>query len=737
MAISEQELKNFNFSAGMNTELGLVNTDEKTAKNLENVELGPDGSAERRSGLAFFDPTLKDSDPMDITGQRSQAGWQYPATSAQMLRLVHDNKVKDFLAVSGANEDVAGPYPSITVKELTNGVADLEDWSTDSGTELNGLSSTDTVPVFKTRYCEIGEMFLALNPSHRVACYTDPTSVTVKSLDPNIRDPQSNIVDSFVSNNSIAYQCITSHTSGSGTEPGVGAGWPSVWRRVGGAGSEPAWVTATGYTSNIKSVWAVVDGGVLEDGAYFTHATFLGGRVWYSGCKKAPSTVYVTQPVSYQVNDSETTAQLEFCFSFNDPNSPTDSSPTAADGGSIELREAGLILATTEFREGLLMFTTKGVWAIPNAGNFNATNFDVLKISDVPCAGPDAVVKTDFGVVYFGVNSVQIVTITDNGNMVAQEISTPIRTFYNSISEFSKETSFTVYNKSEQRIYWFTTFTEPTYTTGNGPYRTVNYNAQPCAAQDILLFDFKLKAWYKYQMRKDQTITDDDLMIADAFTIIGDFGEEPTVINLAGDELQNAALDDIVASGFDGTNIQEFTVLLLTGKKTILINNDVFRYGFAHLSGDLTQDFDNLPATDDALKSTFDSEILSQHMNFTDIGHNKTAPYIHTIFRRVESGILDEGGIDITPGGCNLQFRWNWSTGTKAGPQFGTAFQAYKPGRWNIQPGDGSLPDIEVVLNRHKVQGRGRALQLRYSNDGTKRFHLLGYQLEVEATKKV
>ena len=45
MAIPEQELKNFDFSGGMNTELGLVNTDENTAKNLENVELGPDGSA--------------------------------------------------------------------------------------------------------------------------------------------------------------------------------------------------------------------------------------------------------------------------------------------------------------------------------------------------------------------------------------------------------------------------------------------------------------------------------------------------------------------------------------------------------------------------------------------------------------------------------------------------------------------------------------------------------------------
>ena len=64
------ELKLFDFSGGMNTELGLVNTDEKIPKNLENVELHADGSAERRSGLALLESDLIDSETIDVTRQR-------------------------------------------------------------------------------------------------------------------------------------------------------------------------------------------------------------------------------------------------------------------------------------------------------------------------------------------------------------------------------------------------------------------------------------------------------------------------------------------------------------------------------------------------------------------------------------------------------------------------------------------------------------------------------------------
>ena len=740
MAIPEQEVKNFDFSGGFNTELGLVNTDANIAKNLENVELQADGSAERRSGFAVLEDTLIDSEAIDVTGDRSSAGWVYPAPSLFIWRKIEDNEVKDFAILGGVSEGVTANRPVYDVKELVNGLADLENWSTSSGIEVENqeTSSPSNHVNLKSRYTPMGDMLMITHPNFSPHAILDVTDTATNLIVLRMRDPNSNTVDSLVANNNVAYQCIRGHTSAASSEPGVGATWTQFWKRIGGAVSEPAWATSTAYGSNVNFASTVISGSSSNlDNRSWTHSAFVGSRAWYTGHKFAPSTIFVTQPLAQAVEDADTAAELGHCFSVNDPHSVLDSSTTAADGGTIVIREAGVIKAMTVFRKGLIIFATNGVWAIPNAGNFNATGFEVLKISDVPITSPDAYAVTDAGVVYYGVNAVQNITITDNGNLISQEISGAIRTFYNSISEYSKETSFACYNRLEQRVYWFTTFVEPTYASGEGPYRTVNFNKQPCATQDILVFDLKLGAFYKYQIRKDVNLTDNDLMIADCTTIIGDFGETPNIINLAGDNIVNAALDNIVGSNFDGTNIQEFMIMLITNKKTISAGNDVFRYGFAHMQGDIVQDFDNLIAADDVLKHTFDSEILSQHFIFQDVGHNKQAPYVHTIFDRVESGILDAGGNDLTPGGCLLQFRFNWATGSKAGPQFGTPFQAYVPSRWNINPNDGSLPNIEVVLNRHKIQGRGRAFQVRFTNDGTKRFHLLGYQLEVEATRKV
>lgn len=739
MGVPEQELKNFNFSGGMNTELGLVNTDEKTAKNLENVELHPDGSVERRSGLALFEDDLMDSDPLNITYQTSQASWVYPAPSLYIWRTNEGNVVKDFMVVGGVWKDTA-PTPAFYVKELVNGIADFEDFSTDPGDEVtNGAAYSNALfhANLKTRYTPLGNSLLMLHKQSSPGILLSPSAISVVPVQLKIRDADSVTPDDLVSNNAVAYRCIRYHTSSASNEPGTGVSSKEYWVRIGGAGSETAWATSTIYTSNVEDVFYALTGTTTVESDAPTHAAFVGGRVWYAGVAPAPATIFVTQPVSDERTSSVLDAECGHCFSVNDPLSAVDSSATAADGGTIQLREAGVIRSIVPFRKGLVIFASKGVWAITTAGNFDARNFEVLKIADVPIAGPDAYAVIDKGIIYFGQNSVQYITITDNGNMVTKEISQPIKTFYNSISEFSKEASLAVYNKLEQRVYFFTNFSDPEYITANGPLKTVNQNQQPCANQDILMLDLTLNAWYKYSIRAGQELADTDLMIADAATYIGDFGEEPMVINLAGDELQNAVFDDIYSSAYDGTKIQEFMIMLVTGKKTIALEADVFRYGFAHFKGDAVTDFENLPAADDVLKSEFNSEILSQHINGGDIAHKKQAPYITTIFRRVESGILDEEGNDITPGGCLLKFNWNWASGVKAGPKFGTAFAAYRPFRWNISPGDGSLPDIEVVLNKHKVRGRGNALQIGFTNDGNKRFHLLGYQMKVKATRKV
>jgi hypothetical protein len=743
MAIPEQELKFFSFGGGMNTELGLVNTDAKSAKNLENIELQEDGSAKRRSGLAFFrdaanpSTVTTTSETLNITSQRSSTGWVYPAPSMYFWRTYNGDNIIDLLLVGNVSKETG--IPTLQMKKIA-GLSDLETWRTDQGTELvnagaTGIAGTLTAN-YPWRFADGGDFVFALNSQVKEPiAIIGPNQTTTLPFNVKTRGPNSTTVDSVVSQGSGGYKCIKSHTSvEADNKPASGTNWRDYWVKTGPKASEPAWANSTSYDSSIDDLHVT-----YTDSSMLTHVAFTGQRAWYTGVTKSPSTIFVSQPFVMRRVNANKIRVFGYCFSINDPLSATDSSASAADGGTVDIREAGIIKSIVPFREGLIAFATNGVWAIPNAGNFDATSFDVLKVSDIPITGADAFAVTDFGVVYFGLNSVQMITITENGDLISKEISQPIKTFYNSVSEYSKDTSFAVYNRLEQRVYWFTTFTEPLFPSTEGTYRNANYNKLPIACQDILILDFKSQGWYKYTIRKDKEISSSEFMIAHAITFIGDFGETPTVISLSGNSVKAGVggVDDVLASSFDGTNIQEFLITLVTKKDTIAAGADKFEYGFAHFKGDVVQDFDNLLPADAAFKHTFDSEILSHPYNFEDIGHAKQAPYVHTIFKRVETGILDSNGNDLTPGGCLLQFRWNWSTGDKAGPQFGTAFQAYRPFRRSIDPGDGTLPDLESVLNRHKIRGRGKALQLRFTNDGTKRFHLLGYQLEVEATKKV
>lgn len=53
---------------------------------------------------------------------------------------------------------------------------------------------------------------------------------------------------SQVTNDSVNYRCILSHTSAATTEPGTGANWTTYWAQD-GDGSDGAWALSTAYTS--------------------------------------------------------------------------------------------------------------------------------------------------------------------------------------------------------------------------------------------------------------------------------------------------------------------------------------------------------------------------------------------------------------------------------------------------------------------------------------------------------
>ena len=216
MAVPEQELKSFDFSGGMNTELGLVNTDEKTAKNLENVSIKTDGSAERRSGFSFYDPTLRDSEALSITSQTSEAGWVYPAPKFIIWDAIDGDTEKQYFVIGGVEEDDASPRLTVSIAELPTGLPDFESFSTLSLTDLTNDSwvNNTTSPNEPFRFTDAGDMLLITHVQGFPLVLFDPTDTRMEFYLPRTRDPDSTDVDDLVQNDGVAYVATSSHTSG-------------------------------------------------------------------------------------------------------------------------------------------------------------------------------------------------------------------------------------------------------------------------------------------------------------------------------------------------------------------------------------------------------------------------------------------------------------------------------------------------------------------------------------------
>ena len=216
--------------------------------------------------------------------------------------------------------------------------------------------------------------------------------------------------------------------------------------------------------------------------------------------------------------------------------------------------------------------------------------------------------------------------------------------------------------------------------------------------------------------------------IGDAFIIQGSSLSFSTLIDNSGNLVEDESANLVDAFGITGlgSSILKTTLLLMK------ISGNTLSFAFGRLEGTESKDFSL--NVDDA--ESYDSYVDTAQQIYNDISHQKQVPYLTTIFKRVEDGILDINGVDTNEGGCLFTAIWNWATDTKSF-KYGTARQAYLPNKWNISYEDGSSPGIEVVKNKHRIRGRGNSIQLRFENDGDKPFYLYGWQMVVQTSRRV
>lgn len=119
----------------------------------------------------------------------------------------------------------------------------------------------------------------------------------------------------------------------------------------------------------------------------------------------------------------------------------------------------------------------------------------------------------------------------------------------------------------------------------------------------------------------------------------------------------------------------------------------------------------------------------------TDATVKKYAPWIYCFFRQTETTFVTDGAGGAIPSpasSCTMQARWDWSDHANSG-KYGDAKEVYKHRRQYVgNVGDPFTSGFDVVVTKNKVRGSGRALHIHFSTTAAKDCQMLGWSVDFQ-----
>lgn len=708
----KQTVPYFKLSGGLNTEASPLNIEAADAIALSNIKFNNDGTIETRPPFDFIleqsDGTFYKNINDDFTRGTTFCDAVPAATYFQIVD-TNGNLRKFVLLQVGRKLLIYDAESIMTLAEISNPLQEID---------LTAYSNTECV-FYKTRFVKDRNKVFIVNKWISL-CYIalgDIGEFTLHTLDIKVRDTDKYSYDYGANWWDKLYLCIKTHTRTPDTEPGKGANWKDYWVVAGPENSSYLnWGGVDEYKSNIISLNEYIHGADDTTMAKqrFGSVAFACGRLWLSNYSYRSNTIYYSQTVT----DDELLYQR--MYSFADPLSTEDSTPVDTDGGFLVVNGADRILAITDWRGGVIAFANNGIWYISGGGgeSFNHTKFSIDRISDDGIVGEDAWTRVENTVMYFGWGGAYILTHEDYlGSATVKLFSEKIKSFWNGIYNYSKAQGKAMYNPTDKKLYFLCNFTAHDWN------KTCNPFSQNTHCRDVLIFDMALKAWYTYSLSDDTAGT--KVSFGDMFTMSGGIPESSFVIDSVGDSVIDANSNIVLSYDSIFADSEFVNVPVLMKKNTATSSWDI---AFGRWEGSGVEDFE-LNTVD---KEVFTAYWTGAHQIWGDLIHQKQMPYLYILFKRIESGVLDEDGIDLTPGGCLMRIDWEWAINSKS-TKYGTARQIYLPYRFNSGRHDGSEQGTDFVGTKQKVLGRGRVLQITFTKEGNKKFHIIGFNAQIGA----
>jgi len=559
---------------------------------------------------------------------------------------------------------------------------------------------------------------------------SDNTSLELEYFDVTVRDSGAIAENTVRKVGDAWYECKEAHTSSADNKPGSGADEQRYWFQKDGKAPTgvTAWANATSYTSNLVKLYDKNAVPVSTD-TYPTTVAFFAGRVWLSGDPKNPNDELFSVVI---VKDSDTELFLQRA----DPFFEDDPDLVKNDGGVISIQGSGLIMQHVAVANSLFIGTTLNIWQVTGpSGIFEATDFSVNSILADGVGSNKSMAKVRDELVIFGYTNIWKSEIntstasTDTGRAAFTSISEErIQSYYDSIPRDVKDAALAVYNESEQRIYFFHNASKTDFERAHNTYKQPGYYTS-CLIVDTRFRDDVIDnqqdptnlnrrvrgAFFIYDFAdtglegkpyiaapfvcKDVPPNNDPVVIdTDAVTVDGD-----PVVTAA-----NASSKDVI--------------LFLAMSRSNSGGNTTINRGFGTFNTSVLRDWDS--DTNNAVY--YDAIILSGLQTFGNIQVNKNIMYLFFVFKKVETGILDEDNMDSNPGSCLLSTAWNWSD-TSGHPKFSSQQEIYVPLRWNYGLIDSGDDGETHKKYKHRVRGRGHTMQLKLQNTQGKDFRLVGW----------
>ena len=433
---------------------------------------------------------------------------------------------------------------------------------------------------------------------------------------------------------------------------------------------------------------------------------FFAGRAWYAGVGSAKElgTVYFSQVLDVISNVGK-------CYQQNDPTSEVFSDLLDTDGGVIQIPEAGEIIGLQPLGRGITVLASNGVWFISGIDTaFTASNYSVSRISNVGCTSAKSIVAVEDSLLYWSNTGIYTIAPgTSAAEFSSQNISDKnIKTFYQNIPVLNKVYAEGSYNVSNKLIYWLYSKVD-TGSTSSGRYNKTS----------VLALDIKLGSWYWFDFDTTLGVIPVSLEITKETTL-----SSSTYDVLVGADSVLVSADSVVAtlSVTNGT-VQQFKFLVL---HPVTSNNYSFTFADFENTRTATTKFKDWYSYNTAGVEQSAYFITGYEMAEVGPARAKSAQYITTFMKRTET-TFDANTNPVNPSGCMMQTRWDFTDNSYAG-KWQAEVEIYRQLRpYFAEPLTTFDDGYPLVINKNKVRGRGKALQLKFSSVTGKDMQMVGW----------